>query len=92
MVGRRHALVQPGHRPLLEMPNVKFGWHALTKETAAILTDALVRMPALLLVDFTLPADEISRWFDNDVEALLRNRLCEAPGLEVRFPRNPFKF
>ena len=65
---------------------VKLGGHELTKETAAILTDALVRMPALKLVDFTLPADEISRWFDNDVEALLRNRLCEVPGLKVRFP------
>ena len=65
---------------------VKLGGHALTKETAAILTDALVRMPALLLVDFRLSHDHPSRWFDNDVEALLRNRLCEAPGLEVCFP------
>ena len=59
---------------------VKLGGHALTKETAAILTDALVRMPALKLVDFSLWAAPSSRWFDNDVEALLRNRLCEAPG------------
>ena len=66
---------------------LKLGGHALTKETAAILTDALVRMPALKLVDFSLSADPFSRWFDNDVEALLRNRLCEAPGLEVCFPR-----
>ena len=66
---------------------LELGGHALTKETAAILTDALVRMPALKWVDFTLPGDRRLRWFDKDVEALLRNRLCEAPGLQVCFPR-----
>ena len=65
---------------------VKLGGHALTKETAAILTDALVRMPSLKLVDFTLPGNRTLSWFDNDVKALLHNRLCEAPWLEVCFP------
>ena len=65
---------------------VMLGGHALTKETAAILTDALVRMPALKWVDFVLSGDAYARWFDDDVEALLRNRLCEAPWLEVWFP------
>ena len=42
---------------------LKLGGHALTKKTAAILTDALVRMPAWKLVDFTLPGDGTLRWF-----------------------------
>ena len=64
---------------------LKLGGHALTKETAAILTDALVCMPALNLVDFTVSAKQTC-FFHEDVEALLRNRLCWAPWLEVRFP------
>ena len=69
------------------MPSAAARGHALTKETAAILTDALVRMPALKLVDFRLRgAGPSSGWFDDDVEALLRDRLREAPWLEVCFP------
>ena len=65
---------------------LKLGGHALTKKTAAILTDALVRMPALKLVDFRLRANPSARWFYEDVEAVLLNRLREAPWLQVGFP------
>jgi len=64
------------------------GGHAFTKETAAILADAVVRMRALEHVDFSLPLDKPTQFFDVDAEEVLRKTLCGTSRLRVSFPYN----